>query len=71
MAENTANSSNNTGIVAIVVILVIVLIAGFFAWQNGMLGPRHGSDTRVNVELRAPDNGPKPTENPAPADQPH
>jgi hypothetical protein len=70
MAE-TADSSNNTGIVAIVVVLVIVLIAGFFAWQNGMFGSRHNSDTKVNVQLSAPDNSPKPAENPAPADQPH
>lgn len=62
--------SGNTGIVAVVVILVIVLVAGFFAWQNGMLGG-HRSDTKVNVELKAPAETPKPTENPPPADTPN
>ena len=70
MATTTTDSSSNTGVVAVVAILVIVLIAGFLAYRNGMFGGTT-SATRVNVELKAPENSPKPTENPAPADTPH
>lgn len=67
MAESTNTSStSNTGIVAMVVVLVIVLVAGLFAWQNGMFGSTE-PETKVNIEL----NSPKPVENPAPIDQPN
>jgi hypothetical protein len=43
-----ASGSNNTAIVAIVVV-AFLLIAGFFAYQNGMFGEKEKSG--VNIEL--------------------
>ena len=45
--------SSNTGIVAILVIF-IVIVGGAFAWKTGLLGGGDTSETKVNVELKAP-----------------
>ena len=46
-----AEGSSNTGVVAVLAILVIVLIAGFIAWQGGMLGgSRSGTDVTVGLQ---------------------
>jgi hypothetical protein len=59
MAENGGGS--NTGIVAVLVIFVIVVVLAFLAWRGGLFG---GRNTRINVDVSAP-QAPQPSQQPA------
>lgn len=65
---DTETSGNNSAIVAIVA-LVFILIAGFFAYQNGMFGGREKTDN-INIEMTAPVSNPPPAAPAAPDNTP-
>lgn len=66
MAEN-GNGGSSTGIVAVLVIFIIVVVLAVLAWRGGLFG---GRNTKVNINVSAPQSSSPQSQPAAPKSSP-